>query len=250
MRRVRGECGPEQRDARSAARPPRRSARAASCGSQFRPAGSACYKYRRFGRRTGQLTAEASRARAQAAWQAAAEAEAAAAADMAAVTDCSNAVNRERAGVEEQLRQSAAPEAICPGRLWPMQGGQDESHYRQKPCRTKVRHQNHQMATVCLGLLFSTALTSLAGSEHGITQPRPHDLRWVVRRAAGLKGQLSRSNTLSSGQAGDGSPGERARVRGVRLLRLTCHAAAGPAQPEMTPSRHFPCRGIARRNYG
>src|SRR6202022_516611 len=27
-----------------------------------------------------------------------------------------------------------------------------------------------------------------AGSEHGITQPRPHDLRWVVRRAAGLKG--------------------------------------------------------------
>jgi hypothetical protein len=30
--------------------------------------------------------------------------------------------------------------------------------------------------------------------------PRPHDLRWVVRRAAGLKGQLSRSNTLSSGR--------------------------------------------------
>src|ERR1700760_168956 len=26
-----------------------------------------------------------------------------------------------------------------------------------------------------------------AGSEHGITQPRPHDLRWVVRRAAGPK---------------------------------------------------------------
>jgi hypothetical protein len=25
-------------------------------------------------------------------------------------------------------------------------------------------------------------------AEHGITQPRPHDLRWVVRRAAGLKG--------------------------------------------------------------
>src|ERR1700720_711756 len=36
--------------------------------------------------------------------------------------------------------------------------------------------------------------------------------------------------------AGDGSPGERARVRGVRLLMLTCHAAAGPAQPEMTQS--------------
>jgi hypothetical protein len=28
-----------------------------------------------------------------------------------------------------------------------------------------------------------------AAIEHGITQPRPHDLRWVVRRAAGLKGQ-------------------------------------------------------------
>ena len=27
----------------------------------------------------------------------------------------------------------------------------------------------------------------LAGSEHGITQPRPHDLWWVVRRAAGPK---------------------------------------------------------------
>src|SRR3984893_2641773 len=75
-----------------------------------------------------------------------------------------------------------------------------------------------------------------AAIEHGITQPRPHDLRWVVRRAAGLKGQLSRSNTLSSGRRVNGSPGERARVRGVRLLRLTCHAAAGPAQPEMTRS--------------
>src|ERR1700719_327528 len=46
----------------------------------------------------------------------------------------------------------------------------------------------------------------LAGSEHGIAQPRPHDLRWVVRRAADLKGQLSRSNTLSSGRRGARHP--------------------------------------------
>ena len=41
-----------------------------------------------------------------------------------------------------------------------------------------------------------------ATAEHGIARPRPPDLRWAVRRAAGLKArlkwQLSNSNTLSS----------------------------------------------------
>src|ERR1700724_4071686 len=68
-----------------------------------------------------------------------------------------------------------------------------------------------------------------AAIEHGITQPRPHDLRWVVRRAAGLKGQLSRSNTLSSGRRVTDRQGSALEFGGGSLLRLTCAAPAGPA---------------------
>jgi hypothetical protein len=35
-----------------------------------------------------------------------------------------------------------------------------------------------------------------AAIEHGITQPRPHDLRWVVRRAAGPKPSPQQANTV------------------------------------------------------
>src|SRR6202040_3425372 len=44
----------------------------------------------------------------------------------------------------------------------------------------------------------------LAGSEHGITRPRPHDLRWVVRRAAGPKPLPHKPNTVVIRPAGDG----------------------------------------------
>ena len=76
----------------------------------------------------------------------------------------------------------------------------------------------------------------LAGSEHGITQPRPHDLRWVVRRAAGPKPSPLQANTVVIRRVGYGALGRLDRVRGVRSLRLTCRAADGPAQPEMTLS--------------
>ena len=76
----------------------------------------------------------------------------------------------------------------------------------------------------------------LAGSEHGITQPRPHDLRWVVRRAAGPKPSPQQANTVVIRRVGYGALGRLDRVRGVRFLRLTCRAADGPAQPEMTQS--------------
>ena len=56
----------------------------------------------------------------------------------------------------------------------------------------------------------------LAGSEHGITQPRPHDLRWVVRRAAGPKPSpqqaeycchpASRLRSFRSARSSSGSP--------------------------------------------
>src|ERR1700752_4892962 len=56
----------------------------------------------------------------------------------------------------------------------------------------------------------------LAGSEHGITQPRPHDLRWVVRRAAGPKPSpqqaeycchpASRLGSFRSARSRSGSP--------------------------------------------
>src|ERR1700731_1570111 len=55
-----------------------------------------------------------------------------------------------------------------------------------------------------------------AGSEHGITQPRPHDLRWVVRRAAGPKPSpqqaeycchpASRLRSFRSARSSSGSP--------------------------------------------
>src|SRR3984893_16799811 len=76
----------------------------------------------------------------------------------------------------------------------------------------------------------------LAGSEHGITQPRPHDLRWVVRRAAGPKPLPHKPNTVVIRRAGYGALGRLDRVRGVRFLRLTCRAADGPAKPWRTPS--------------
>ena len=77
----------------------------------------------------------------------------------------------------------------------------------------------------------------LAGSEHGITQPRPHDLRWVVRRVAGPNPLPHKPNTVVIRRAGYGAFGRLDRVRGVRFSRLTCRAADGPAQPEMTQSR-------------
>src|SRR5580692_4717329 len=76
----------------------------------------------------------------------------------------------------------------------------------------------------------------LAGSEHGITQPRPHDLRWVVRRAAGPNPLPHKPNTVVIRRAGYGALGRLDRVRGVRFLRLTCRAAGGRAQSEMTQS--------------
>src|ERR1700719_4680497 len=79
----------------------------------------------------------------------------------------------------------------------------------------------------------------VAGSEHGITQPRPHDLRWVVRRAAGPKPLHHKPNTVVIRRAGHGALARLDRVRGVRFLRLTCRAAEGPAQPEMTLRRQW-----------
>ena len=85
----------------------------------------------------------------------------------------------------------------------------------------------------------------LAGSEHGITQPRPHDLRWVVRRAAGPKPSPQQANTVVIRRVGYGALGRLDRVRGVRFLRLTRRAADAPAQPEMTPRRHREVGGAA-----
>src|SRR6266403_1787460 len=66
----------------------------------------------------------------------------------------------------------------------------------------------------------------LAGSEHGITQPRPHDLRWVVR-AAGLKPRLKASTEqvqhIVIRSEGHGSLGRPARVRRAsRRASLSC----------------------------
>src|SRR5580692_9994862 len=46
--------------------------------------------------------------------------------------------------------------------------------------------------------------------------------------------RLSKPNTVVIRRAGYGALGRLDRVRGVRFLRLTCRAADGPAQPEMT----------------
>src|SRR5580704_8178495 len=48
--------------------------------------------------------------------------------------------------------------------------------------------------------------------------------------------RLSKPNTVVIRRAGYGALGRLDRVRGVRFLRLTRHAAGGPAQPEMTRS--------------
>ena len=48
--------------------------------------------------------------------------------------------------------------------------------------------------------------------------------------------RLSKPNTVVIRRAGYGALGRLDRVRGVRFLRLTCRAADGPAQPEMTHS--------------
>jgi hypothetical protein len=48
--------------------------------------------------------------------------------------------------------------------------------------------------------------------------------------------RLSKPNTVVIRRAGYGALGRLERVRGVRFLRLTCRAADGPAQPEMTQS--------------
>jgi hypothetical protein len=50
--------------------------------------------------------------------------------------------------------------------------------------------------------------------------------------------RLSKPNTVVIRRAGYGALGRLDRVRGVRFLRLTRRAADGPAQPEMTQSRH------------
>src|ERR1700737_2854410 len=52
--------------------------------------------------------------------------------------------------------------------------------------------------------------------------------------------RLSKPNTVVIRRAGYGALGRFDRVRGVRFLRLTRHAAGGPAQPEMTRSRLSP----------
>src|ERR1700731_1393593 len=49
--------------------------------------------------------------------------------------------------------------------------------------------------------------------------------------------RLSKPNTVVIRRAGYGALGRLDRVRGVRFLRLTRHAAGGPAQPEMTLTR-------------
>jgi hypothetical protein len=49
--------------------------------------------------------------------------------------------------------------------------------------------------------------------------------------------RLSKPNTVVIRRAGYGALARLDRVRGVRFLRLTCRAADGPAQPEMTQSR-------------
>src|SRR5580700_7150389 len=48
--------------------------------------------------------------------------------------------------------------------------------------------------------------------------------------------RLSKPNTVVIRRARYGALGRLDRVRGVRFLRLTCRAADGPAQPEMTHS--------------
>src|SRR6202045_2991588 len=59
-------------------------------------------------------------------------------------------------------------------------------------------------------------------------------------------------NTVVIRRAGYGALGRLDRVRGVRFLRLTCRAADGPAQPEMTqsrpPRRAGPRRGVGKRS--
>jgi hypothetical protein len=65
----------------------------------------------------------------------------------------------------------------------------------------------------------------LAGSEHGITQPRPHDLRWVVRRAAGLKASTERVQHIVIRPAGDGSLAVKERIE--HLIAQTSELSGG-----------------------
>src|SRR3984893_14905692 len=51
--------------------------------------------------------------------------------------------------------------------------------------------------------------------------------------------RLSKPNTVVIRRAGYGALSRLDRVRGVRFLKLTCRAADGRAQPEMTQSRIF-----------
>src|ERR1700726_2347728 len=116
--------------------------------------------------------------------------------------------------------------------------------------RRLIRSRRHQLLAIARSAVTPLTLSSptkatafpiilwrcLGGSEHGITQPRPHDLRWVVRRAAGPKPSPQQANTVVIRRVGYGALGRLDRVRGVRFLRLTCRADDGPAQPEMTQS--------------
>ena len=76
-----------------------------------------------------------------------------------------------------------------------------------------------------------------AGTEASVVRFTPAN-----RSASGSsssKPPLARKpNTVVIRRAGYGALGRLDRVRGVRFLRLTCRAADGPAQPEMTRSGH------------
>src|ERR1700719_1168986 len=54
----------------------------------------------------------------------------------------------------------------------------------------------------------------------------------------------SKPNTVVIRRAGYGALGRLDRVRGVRFLRLTCRAADGPAQPEMSSRPEFHLRAL------
>ena len=86
-----------------------------------------------------------------------------------------------------------------------------------------------------------------AGTEASVVRFTPAN-----RSASGSsssKPPLARKpNTVVIRRAGYGALGRLDRVQGVRFLRLTCRAADGPAQPEMTPSRHGAQGAAHRRN--
>ena len=61
--------------------------------------------------------------------------------------------------------------------------------------------------------------------------------------------RLSKPNTVVIRRAGYGALGRLDLVRGVRFLRLTCRAADGRAQPEMTLSGKWEEVSCIARNY-